>query len=296
MRFVKMHGAGNDYVFVNGFEKEVDDPAGLARLASDRHKGIGGDGLIVVLPSDKADARMRIFNADGSEAEMCGNGIRCAAKLLFDDGTVRKREILFETGAGLRPVRLHLDDSGEARGAEVEMGIPEVGGGGRRPEAISVEGRRIEGYRVDVGNPHFVVFVDRWPEIAASAAPGLDNFPLSVIGPGIERHPAFPERTNVEFVLPGEGGSLVVRVWERGSGETMACGTGAVASAAAAIVSGIREPGHPVTVRLRGGDLTVVWDGVGQARLEGEASEVFRGDWPASGTRHACPAISSKNS
>lgn len=296
MQFVKMHGAGNDYVFVNGFAERVDDPADLARAMSDRHKGIGADGLIVILPSETADACMRIFNADGSEAEMCGNGIRCAGKLLYDEGLVRRRDILFETLAGPRAVTLLLDDAGEVWGAAVEMGIPEVGGRARRPETIHAAGRKIEGYRVDVGNPHFVVFLDDQEGDAGTEFLDLDAFPLAEIAPQIETLPAFPGRTNVEFVRPGEAGSLLVRVWERGSGETMACGTGAVASAAAAIVSGKREPGRPVTVHLRGGDLAVSWDGQGPARLEGEAREVFRGVWAVPGSRFVLQTAFSKES
>ncbi len=269
MHFVKMHGAGNDYVFVNCFLEEVADPAELSINISDRHKGIGADGLIMLLPSSSADARMRIFNADGSEAEMCGNGIRCAAKLLRDEGLVRGPEVTIETIAGLRRVFLVLDEADRVNRAEVEMGVPVVAmDPAREMERIEAKGHVLEGLRVSVGNPHFVIFVD---DVLA--------FPVREVGPRIEGMDAFPERTNVEFTQLCNDDSLLVRVWERGSGETLACGTGAVAAVAAAM-SDQRIPfGAAVTVRLQGGELSVRWDGRGAAWLAGEAVEVFRGVW-----------------
>ena len=330
MHFVKMHGAENDYIFVNNFLDRAEDPASLAREMSERHRGIGSDGLILLLPSRCADARMRIFNPDGSEAEMCGNGARCAAKLLHDDDLVRGKEVTLETLSGIRRVRLLFDISEESvfygalrtvTGAEVEMGVPVIGheaasaadhpnakggrfcgsegnGGsdgagngngngngnrfarGRIPppgwagepnldvDSVEVGGRRLDGLCVSVGNPHFVIFVD-----------DVLGFSLSRIAPRIETLPIFPNRTNVEFVQICNDGSLLARVWERGTGETRACGTGAVASVAAAMARGMLKRDQTVTVRLTGGNLTVRWDGRGPAWLAGEAVEVYRGNW-----------------
>ena len=283
MKFVKMQGTGNDYVFVNGFHETVDDPAALARIASDRHRGIGGDGLILLLPSDRADARMRIFNPDGSEAEMCGNGARCAAKLLHDEGLVEGPEMSLETLSGLRRARLVIDGRGRVVGAHVEMGVPAVG---EKPDRIEAKGRLIAGLRVSVGNPHFVVFIDN-----------VTSFPLGQIAPRIEIDPLFPERTNVEFTQVCNDGSLLVRVWERGVGETQACGTGAVAAVAAAVVENRLAPGDSHSVRLPGGELGVSWDGRSQAWLAGDAVEVFRGTWKPATTplwKPAAPGFPAK--
>ncbi len=277
MHFVKMHGAGNDYVLS---EDEIDEPAVMARRVCDRHMGIGSDGLILLHSSACADIGMRIFNADGSEAEMCGNGARCAAKFLHDEGKAEGGEVRIETPAGVRRTRLLFDEKGRVFGAEVDMGVPEVSG---KSETIRVEERSLDGFRgsldgfrgslngfrVGIGNPHFVVFVEE----AAKA-------PVEALGPGVERAPLFPNRTNVEFVQVLDKGSLLVRVWERGSGETLACGTGAVAAAAAAMSTGRLEKNKPVGVLLPGGELTVCWDGSGPALLSGEAVTVFRGVWP----------------
>jgi len=269
MHFVKMHGAGNDYVFVNCFLEEVADPGELSPFISDRHKGVGADGLILLQPSARADARMRIFNADGSEAEMCGNGIRCAAKLLRDEGLVHGPEVTIETLAGIRRVFLVLDGADRVIGADVEMGVPVVGmDPAREMERIEAKGHVLEGLRVSVGNPHFVIFVD---DVLA--------FPVREVGPRIEGMAAFPERSNVEFVQVCNDGTLLMRVWERGSGETLACGTGAVAAVAAAMTAERLPTGESVSVRLQGGDLAVRWDGSSTAWLAGDAVEVFRGVW-----------------
>jgi diaminopimelate epimerase len=265
MNFVKMQGTGNDYVFVNCFRETVDDPVSLARVLSDRHRGIGGDGLILLLPSDGADACMKIFNADGSEAEMCGNGARCAAKLLHDEGLVEGPEMSLETLSGLRRARLVIDGRGRVVGAHVEMGVPAVG---ENPDRIEAKGRILEGHRVSVGNPHFVVFIEN-----------VTSFPLGQIAPRIEIDPLFPERTNVEFAQVCNDGSLLMRVWERGVGETQACGTGAVAAVATAVAAGRLAPGEAHSVRLPGGELSVNWDGRSPAWLAGDAVEVFRGTW-----------------
>jgi len=271
MKFVKMHGTSNDYVFVTAFEAAVTDPVVLAREVSSRHTGIGSDGLILLLPSPIADARMRIFNPDGSEAEMCGNGIRCAAKLLFDDGLALREEVTLDTMTGVRTVRLSFADDGKRRvnGAEVEMGTPLVERARPDREEMVLAGDYCWwGLRISVGNPHFVVFVDDPATIV-----------LEHVAPIIERDSIFPNRTNVEFVRIDEARSITVRVWERGVGETQACGTGAVAAVTAATVKNLLTRGDLITVRLPGGEVTVRWDKDGPAWLAGDAVEVFRGAW-----------------
>jgi diaminopimelate epimerase len=274
MRFTKMQGCGNDYVYVDGWAESLpDDLPELARRVSDRHFGIGGDGLIVVGPSAVADARMRMWNADGSAGEMCGNGIRCAGKLAWDQGRLQgNRNPCIETGAGIR--RLELLFSGTACvGAAVAMGRPRL-----TPEEVPVAGTMtpvLHGLRlrcVGMGNPHAVAFVD--DPVA---------FPLAETGPRIERDPVFPRRTNVHAVarLPDEGGLPVLRqrTWERGSGITLACGTGACAATVAAILEG-RIPGREAIVRLDGGDLRIAWpDDGAEVRMEGPAATVFTGVW-----------------
>ncbi len=283
MRFTKMHGCGNDYVYVDAWDEVLPaDVPGLARAISDRHTGVGADGLIVVAPSRKADARMIMFNADGSESEMCGNGIRCAAKLAYDRKRIATATPRFETGAGVLPLRLQLE-GGRCIGATVEMGAPRL-----TPAAVPVEhagpgpmievvidagGRALRFLAVGMGNPHAVTFVD---DAAA--------FPLRDIGPLIERHARFPRRVNVEIVqrLPDEGGLPVLRqrTWERGSGETRACGTGACAVVVAAILDQ-RIAGREAIVRLDGGDLRVGWaNDDATVVLSGPAVEVYCGDWP----------------
>ena len=284
IRFTKMHGCGNDYVYVDAWAETLpaDLPA-LARAVSDRHTGVGGDGLIVVGPSTQAQARMRMWNADGSESEMCGNGIRCAAKLARDHGRVAGPSVRFETGAGLLDVEL-LEDGGGVRGARVAMGVPRL-----RPELVPVvhpgpgpllelrleaAGRVHRLLAVGMGNPHAVCFVDD-PEA----------FPVATVGPLLERHAAFPRRANIEFVarLADEGGLPVLRqrTWERGSGETLACGTGACAVLVAAVLDG-RIGGRQAIVRLSGGDLRIGWAADdAPVLMEGPAVTVFTGDWPA---------------
>ena len=286
MRFTKMHGCGNDYVYVDAWEETLPpDVPGLARAVSDRHTGIGADGLIVVAPSRKADARMIMFNADGSESEMCGNGLRCAAKLAFDRGRVKAPDVRFETGAGILAVRLHVQ-AGSCVGATVDMGPPRL-----TPDGVPVEhhgpgpqleltlqlpsiGRALRLLAVGMGNPHAVAFVD-----------DVDGFDVAGIGPLVEHDRRFPRRTNVEFVhrLADEGGLPVLRqrTWERGSGETQACGTGACAAVVAAIIDQRIERREAI-VRLNGGDLRVSWPNVAApVTLSGPAVEVFRGVWPA---------------
>ncbi len=281
MHFTKMHGCGNDYVYLDGWTAllPADLPA-LARRVSDRHTGIGSDGLIVVGPSTSAHARMQMFNADGSQAEMCGNGLRCAAKLAFDHGHVRSASMRFETGAGILSVELAL--SGElCTGATVMMGRPRLtpaevpvlhqGPGPLLELAPLISGQPHRLLAVGMGNPHAVCFVD-----------DAERFPLREVGPLIEHHPSFPRRTNFEVVarLADEQGLPVLRqrTWERGSGETQACGTGACATVVAAILDR-RIAGREAVVRLDGGDLRVAWpDDDADVRLSGPAVTVCDGE------------------
>jgi diaminopimelate epimerase len=285
LRFTKMHGCGNDYVYLDAWRDAVPSGkpalAALARAMSDRHTGIGADGLIVLARSSGADARMLMFNADGSESEMCGNGIRCLAKLAYDHGHVRQREMRIETGAGVLDVTLQLADR-RCIGATVLMGRPRLtppsvpvkhpGLGPKLRLTVRMDGRSFPLLAVGMGNPHAVCFVDD-PE----------SFPVHQVGPRIERHPRFPRRTNVEFVarLGDEAGLPVLRqrTWERGSGETQACGTGACAVLVAAVLSRA-IPGREAIVRLNGGDLRVSWPrDNATVVMSGPAVTVFEGRW-----------------
>ncbi|GIX47276.1 MAG: diaminopimelate epimerase [Candidatus Tectimicrobiota bacterium] len=275
MKFTKMHGLGNDYIYVNGFEETLADPAAVARVVSDRHFGIGSDGLILILPSTRADFRMRIFNADGSEAEMCGNGIRCLAKYVYDHGLTRKTTLQVETGAGILELRLTVKD-GRVEAVRVDMGeprlqradIPMQGPAGPvLQEPLHVDGERFLVTAVSMGNPHCVVFVE-----------DVEGFPVAHWGPRFEHHPAFPRGVNAEFVQVLDPHRLRLRVWERGSGETLACGTGAAAAAVAAHLAGKAE--RQVTVHLPGGALELEWDAASNhVFMTGPAVEVFRGEW-----------------
>ena len=275
MKFTKMHGAGNDYIFVDGFSQAVGDPAALARRMSDRHFGVGADGLILILPSTVAHCRMRIFNADGSEAQMCGNGIRCLAKYVYERGLARYNPLAVETLAGIKTLNLRLAGERVAE-VEVDMGPPRL-----VPHEIPV---RLEGDRVvergvqiagqhltitclSMGNPHCVIFV-----------PEVDQAPVGTLGPQVEEAPLFPERTNVEFVEVVSRVEIRQRTWERGSGETLACGTGASAALVAGVLTGRTE--RSITSHLRGGSLRLRWPEGGGVHLAGEAVEVFTGHWP----------------
>ncbi len=276
MKFTKMHGAGNDYIYVDCFAEAV--PRDLSRLAvavSDRHKGIGADGLILIAPSEIADARMRMFNADGSESEMCGNGVRCVAKYVYDHGIARKDRLQIETGRGVLAIDLELAHGKVAR-ARVNMGTPILEGAkipttlpGNPPirQKISAGGREFEVTCVSMGNPHCVTFVDRLS----------DDWVLRV-GPEVERHPAFPRRVNAEFIRIVSRDEFQMRVWERGSGETQACGTGACASVVAGVLTGLTD--RHVLAHLPGGDLELEWAESGEVYLTGPAVEVFSGEWP----------------
>lgn len=277
LRFTKMHGAGNDYIYVEGFTQPVPaDPAALARRIAHRRFGVGGDGLILILPSAVADVRMQMFNADGSEAEMCGNGIRCVAKYVYDHGVCGRDELRIETGAGVLPVALEIA-AGRVRRVRVDMGPP-VLAAARIPTTLPgdpvvdrelrVAQRALRVTCVSMGNPHCVLFV---PELS-------DPWVLGV-GPLIEQDEHFPARVNVEFVEVVSPRELRQRTWERGSGETWACGTGASAVCVAGVLTGRTE--RRVLIHLRGGDLELVWDeGDNHVYLTGPAEEVFTGEWP----------------
>lgn len=276
MRFVKMHGTGNDYVYIDLWEETVPDPVALAIEVSHRHFGIGSDGLILVAKPDAEGfaGRMVMFNADGSESGMCGNGLRCVAKFLFDrDRTGGATEFQLQTGAGPRGAKVHVGADGKAEKVTLSMGkpllqpseIPTTLEGGEEC-SIEVAGRVLKGTPVGMGNPHFVVFVD-----------DVDNYPVHEIGPLVETHPAFPKRVNVEFVQVLGPGHLRQRTWERGSGETWACGTGASAVCAASRLRGITDGN--VEIDLLGGRLSLQWDGVGEVKMTGNAVETFRGEF-----------------
>ncbi|MGE5583597.1 MAG: diaminopimelate epimerase [Bacillota bacterium] len=278
MNFTKMQGAGNDYIYINCFQETVDDPGKLAIAISDRHFGVGGDGLVLILPAitPGTDARMRIFNADGSEAEMCGNAIRCVGKYLYDHQVIRKNPLLIETLAGIKQLRLEIAED-RVVAARVDMGEPrldpdlipvKIPKNRIVAEPIEVNNHRYLFTGVSMGNPHCVIFV---PEITAAM--------IHQDGPALEVHPLFPRKTNVEFVRVISKELLEMRVWERGSGETMACGTGACAAAVAAMLNNLTA--DAVKVKLRGGDLFVEWErSTGHVFMTGPAVEVFQGKWP----------------
>ena len=276
MKFTKMHGAGNDYVYVNGFEYDLDWKH-ISQNVSDRHKGIGSDGLIVVCPpSNDSDLKMRMFNADGSEGEMCGNGIRCLVAFARDEGLVESKAqvVRVETLAGDLDV-FPIVENNEMVGAKVSMGspilipkdIPVAIGDDESilDYSLNVDNHEFSFNFVSMGNPHAVAFIED----------EVDDFPLELIGPQIENHAIFPNKVNFEIVNVIGPSELKMRVWERGSGITMACGTGACAVAVAAHLKGI--PTDAVDLRLPGGDLKVRWDGVGEVELEGPVETVYRG-------------------
>ena len=275
MRFTKMHGIGNDYIYVNCMGGMDFDPVQTSVRLSDRHFGIGSDGLILICPSDTADFRMRMFNADGSEGKMCGNGIRCFAKYVYCKGLTDRTVITIETLAGVKTAWLTVEN-GNVTAIRVDMGSPVL-----TPSRIPVlfEGERMvsqpmekEGKvwyvtAVSMGNPHCVTYVD-----------DVDSLDLEKIGPGFEHHPLFPERVNTEFVQPVDERTVKMRVWERGSGETWACGTGACAVAVASVLNGVVTY-DSVTVRLRGGDLLIEWSRADNTvYMTGPATFVYEGE------------------
>ena len=273
MHFIKMEGCGNDYIYVDCFRETVADPSGLAVRLSDRHFGIGGDGLILITPSKIADARMIMYNADGSEAEMCGNGIRCLAKYVYESGIRPQNTLKIETRAGIKEISLAVEH-GRAVAAQVNMGLPHLAGPeipvalDRNPvvnEPLEAGGRKFLFTAVGMGNPHCVIYVD--------AVDGLD---VAGLGPEIERHPLFPKKTNVEFVQVVSKTEVIQRTWERGSGETLACGTGACAVCVAGVLTG--KSGPAVKTRLLGGVLALEWPSrAASVSMTGPCVEIFRG-------------------
>ena len=274
MKFTKMHGCGNDYVYINLFEEKVDDPAKLSTIVSDRHFGIGSDGVITIGPSDIADFRMRIYNADGSEAEMCGNGIRCVAKYVYDHKLTDKTEISVESGAGIKYLTLYTKD-GKVEQVRVDMGepilepdkIPVIADGSCVvDEPIEAGGKQWRMTCVSMGNPHAVIFVD-----------DVADFELEKYGPSFENNPHLPKRTNTEFVQIISRNEASMRVWERGSAETWACGTGTCATVMACILN--KKTDDKVLVHLRGGDLVIEYDrDTNHVFMTGPAAEVFTGE------------------
>ncbi len=280
LRFVKMHGAGNDYVYVDCFDQQVADPAALARAVSDRHFGVGSDGLILVMPPERpkeADVRMRMFNADGSEAQMCGNGVRCLAKYAYDHRRSRANPMRVQTLAGVKTISLELGADGKVAAATVDMGEP-ILEGARIPVKVDAPrvidmplkaaGRNFAATCVSMGNPHAVIYV---PDVAAVE--------LERIGPAIENHELFPQRVNVHFVQVYSPSEVAMRTWERGSGVTLACGTGASAVCVAGVLTG--RTGREILAHLPGGDLRLAWrQSDNRVLMTGPAVEVFQGVWP----------------
>lgn len=275
MRFTKMEGLGNDYVYVNCLREHIDDPVSLAQKVSDRHFGIGSDGLILIKPSEIADFCMDMYNADGSRSEMCGNGIRCVGKYVYDYGLTGKTEVAIETLAGIKYLTL-VPENGKVKEVTVDMGAPEL-----VPknipvksdkdilikEPIEVGGKTYEMTCVSMGNPHTVVFVE-----------STETFPLEEVGPLFEFHDVFPKRVNAEFIQILNRKEVNMRVWERGSGETLACGTGACASTVACVLNELTE--DEITLHLLGGDLRVRWDReLNKVFMTGPATTVFDGEY-----------------
>ncbi len=276
MKFTKMHGIGNDYVYVNCFEETVEDPERVSELISDRHFGIGSDGLVLIMPSDKADFRMRMFNADGSEGMMCGNATRCIGKYVYDKGMTDKTEITLETKSGIKKLKL-FPENGKVKTVLVDMGkaiikpadIPVLSDGEDFiSRKIEVNGNEETVTCVSMGNPHCVIFTDK----------NVDDFELEKIGPSYENHPLFPERINTEFANVIDGNTVKMRVWERGSGETWACGTGACATAVAGCLNGHCKRDEEIRLILRGGDLFITYKSDGTVLMRGPATTVFEGE------------------
>ncbi len=274
IKFTKMHGAGNDYVYVNGFEEKIDSPSQFSIRISDRHFGIGSDGLVMILPSAIADFQMRMFNPDGSEAEMCGNASRCVAKYVYDNKMTKKNTFTLETKAGIKTLTVHTGEDGLVEKVTVDMGEP-IFQTSLIPAAFSeesiineeliVEKKKYNVTAVSMGNPHCVVFTNN-----------TESIELEKIGPKFEKHPMFPRKTNTEFVQVINPSTLKMRVWERGTGETLACGTGACATLVAAHINGLSH--NKATVQLLGGDLEIEWNKENnRVYMTGPAVTVYQG-------------------
>lgn len=274
MKFSKMHGIGNDYIYVNCFEEKISEPEKISVIVSDRHKGIGSDGLVLIMPSDKADFRMRIFNADGSEAMMCGNATRCIGKYVYDMGMTDKTELSLETNSGIKYLTLTVS------GGKVESVYVDMGKAILKPadipvnsdldlfvsQPVDVDGKIYNITCVSMGNPHAVIFTEN-----------IDDLDLEKIGPSFENHELFPNRINTEFIEVIDDHTLKMRVWERGSGETFACGTGTCAAVVAAILNGICPKDEEILVHLRGGDLRIIWKNDGTVLMDGPAEYICEG-------------------
>lgn len=273
LRFTKMQGAGNDYIYINGFVEQIDNPSALAIELSNRQYGIGSDGLVLILPSSTCDFRMQMFNADGSEAEMCGNASRCIGKWVYDNKLTFKKEITLETKAGVKYITL-LDGDEKRRMVSVDMGEPildpqqivvNIEDTAVLNKPIQVKNKTWNITAVSMGNPHAVVFLD-----------DIEHLPIAELGPHFEKHPLFPNKTNTEFIQVIDKENINMRVWERGAGETLACGTGACAATVAAVLNG--HCNREVTVNLLGGKLNVWWDKkTNHVHMRGEAVTVFEG-------------------
>ena len=274
MKFTKMHGLGNDYVYVNGFEEKVPNPEKTAQYVSDRHFGVGSDGLILINPSDKADCEMAMYNADGTRAEMCGNGIRCVAKFVYDKGLTDKCDISVVSCGKIKYLKLFLKD-GKVDCVKVNMGAPELIAKNvpvvcekeqAVDEPITVLGKEYKMTCVSMGNPHAVVFMD-----------DVEHLKIEKIGPHFENHERFPKRINTEFVKILDRQTVQMRVWERGTGETLACGTGCCATVVACVLNGLTD--ETVTVKLLGGEIKITWDREENlVYMTGPATTVFEGE------------------
>ena len=276
LTFSKMHGIGNDYIYINCFQETVTDPEKLSIFMSNVRFGVGSDGLVLILPSEVADFRMRIFNADGSEAMMCGNATRCVGKYVYEHGMTDKTEVSLETNSGIKYLTLYVSEATNKVGAvKVDMGkailkpaeIPVADDGDRFiAKPVVVDGVSYDMTCVSMGNPHAVVFL-----------PEIDSLDLEKIGPSFEHHPLFPNRVNTEFIRVIDDHTLQMRVWERGSGETFACGTGACAAAVASVLNGYCKREQEILIHLRGGDLRIIYHNDESVTMIGPATFIFEG-------------------
>ena len=282
LTFSKMHGIGNDYIYINCFQETVTDPEKLSIFMSNVRFGVGSDGLVLILPSEVADFRMRIFNADGSEAMMCGNATRCVGKYVYEHGMTDKTEVSLETNSGIKYLTLYVNEAtNEVDAVKVDMGkailkpaeIPVADDGDRFiAKPVVVDGVSYDMTCVSMGNPHAVVFL-----------PEIDSLDLEKIGPSFEHHPLFPNRVNTEFIRVIDDHTLQMRVWERGSGETFACGTGACAAAVASVLNGYCKREQEILIHLRGGDLRIIYHNDESVTMIGPATFIFEGkmEYPA---------------
>ncbi|MGM9978393.1 MAG: diaminopimelate epimerase [Clostridium sp.] len=275
MKFTKMHGIGNDYIYFNCLEKEIENPEELSIKLSDRHFGVGGDGIVLILPSDKADFRMRMFNADGSEGKMCGNATRCIGKYVYEKGITDKKEITLETLSGIKTLKLSVNEENKVESVEVNMGEA-ILKASEIPvkfdkekvinERIKIADSEYNITCVSMGNPHCVVYMDE-----------IDDLDLEKLGPKFENDSIFPERVNTEFIKVIDENTLKMRVWERGSGETWACGTGACAAVVSSVLNGYCKYETPIKIKLLGGELSIKFMKNGLVYMSGPAEFVFEG-------------------